>query len=132
MPAPAKRPAPPARMVQLLADEKRRLLADKGRVTHRDFDEAWDRCWALMVTERAWPHATEHRRAWRAAMVATRSEARASFVGEPTAFAYAAGRLSIAAAGMCVVIAPAEIPKTLLAAIAMVETHDAEQHLTAA
>jgi hypothetical protein len=119
-------------MVELLSMEKSRLIAENGTVTSHDFDAAWQLAWQVMVAERAWPHATKHRRAWRAAMLATRSEARAAFLGEPTAFAHVAERLSVAAAGMCVTIEAAQIPKTLLAAIALVETADGEQHLTAA
>ena len=86
MPAPSKRPSPPARMVELLTIEKRRLIDEKGTVTGEDFEVAWEACWEVMVTERAWPHATEHRRAWRSAMVACKPETRACFVGESTGF----------------------------------------------
>jgi hypothetical protein len=87
MPAHRKRPSPPARMVELLAIEKRAMLVTKGHVTDEDFDIAWDACWAIMVTERAWPHATELRRSWRTAMVeALRPEARACFLNLPSGF----------------------------------------------
>lgn len=147
MPAPRKRPVPSARMVELLADEKR-LLLDSGfrfdipddrtltlaavalderrsklrhsldrlrergasTVEMRDlrdelaeadrnfadllerlpamaaFERAWDRCWQVMVRQRAWPHATAHRRAWRSAMLDCKPETRACFLGEPTGF----------------------------------------------
>lgn len=87
MPAPAKRPSPDVRMVQLLIFEKRAVLQTHGQVTEDDFARAWETCWAIMVTERAWPHATAHRRAWRKAMVeALMPEARACFLGHPTGF----------------------------------------------
>lgn len=82
-------------MVQLLAIEKRRLLDVQGFVTDADFEVAWDACWAVMVTERAWPHATAHRRAWRKAMrEALRPEARACFLGQPSGFQRWAGALA--------------------------------------
>ena len=59
MPAPSKRPSPPARMVELLAAEKRALIAANGLVTRQDFEAAWAECWHVMVLERAWPHKTD-------------------------------------------------------------------------
>lgn len=51
------------------------------------FERAWDEAWSVMVTERAWPHATEHRRQWRKGMEeAMKPEARACFLGLPTAY----------------------------------------------
>jgi hypothetical protein len=82
-------------MVELLAVEKRRLLAEHGRVTVEDFEVAWVECWAVMRSERAWPHATVHRRAWRKAMnEALKPEARACFLGEPTGFQRYIGALA--------------------------------------
>lgn len=114
-------------MVELLAAEKRRLLAEGSGITRADFDEAWERCWEIMVLERAWPHATVHRRAWRQAMVATRRECRAAFVGDPTPFAFAAERLTEVAGGMCLQLSTEQIGKALLAAIAYVDVDDEAQ-----
>lgn len=94
MPARSKRPSPPARMVELLAVEKKRLLAERGFVTAQDFERSWERCWAIMVTERAWPHATTHRRAWRSAMLDCKPETRASFLDEPSGFSRYIGALA--------------------------------------
>jgi hypothetical protein len=127
MPARSKRPSPPARMVELLAVEKERVLAEGRDVTRHDFEEAWAKCWNHMIAERAWPHATIHRRAWRSAMIATRSETRAAFVGDPTPFAFVTYRLVEAAEGMCVWLEPEQIPKALLAAIAYVESPEGEE-----
>ncbi len=121
MPAPSKRPSPPARMVALLAAEKRRLLAENGHVTRRDFETAWEACWEIMVLERAWPHNTGHRRAWRQAQDETKAECCAAFLGEPTPFAAAAERLTEVAGGMCLQLAPEQVGRALLAAIAYVE-----------
>lgn len=131
MPAPSKRPAPPARMVALLAVEKRRLLAEKGHVTRQDFEQAWAACWEVMVLERAWAHSTPRRRESRAALVATKSEVRAAFLDEPTAFAFATGRLASAADGMCLRLEPTQVPRALLEAIAYVELHDRAEMLAA-
>lgn len=109
-------------MVELLAIEKRRVLAEKGTVSLQDFRDAWDACWWTMVLERAWPHATCHRRSWRITMLVTRQEARAAFLDDPTAFSWAVGRLGEAAGGMCLQLSPAQVPAALLAAIAYVET----------
>lgn len=113
-------------MVELLAVEKRRLIAQKGHVTRQDFDEAWQACWWAMVLERSWAHNTYNRRSTRAAMLATRSEVRAAFLDEPTAFATAIERLSGAARGMCLELEPEQATAALLAAIAYVETEDDE------
>jgi hypothetical protein len=101
-------------MTELLTAEKRRLLAEHGFVTLRDFDDAWTQSWNAMILEHAWPHATQHRRGWRSAMLATRSEARAAWLGQPTAFALAVERLAAAAGAP---LEPARIPKVLLALI---------------
>jgi hypothetical protein len=111
-------------MVALLAIEKQRLRAEKGELDRRDFDAAWEACWGVMVAERAWPHATVHRRAWRQAMVATRRECRAAFLDQPTAFAFAADRLREVAGGMCLSLGPDQVGKALLAAIAYVEVDE--------
>lgn len=50
------------------------------------FEAAWDRSWQVMVTERAWPHATQRRREGRRALIETKPEFRACFLGLPTAF----------------------------------------------
>lgn len=132
MPRASTRPAPPARMVALLAVEKRRLLAEKGHVTRRDFDAAWAACWMVMVLERSWSHNTYNRRSTRAAMLATRSEVRAAFLDEPTAFSSAIGRLSSAASGMCLQLEPEQTMQALLATIAYVETGEGQPDLMAA
>lgn len=127
MPPPSKRPAPPARMVSLLAAEKRRLISEKGHVTRQDFDEAWQTCWQVMIDERAFPHATRERRGWRVAMQMTRSEAQAAFLDEPTPYAFVAERLVAAAGAMCVRLAPEEVPNAILAAHAYVKTAEGEE-----
>jgi hypothetical protein len=87
VPARSTRPSPPARMVALLAERKRDLLVLGVPITEAHFVEAWDVSWAIMVTERAWPHATVERRAWRKAMrEALYPEARACFLGQTTGF----------------------------------------------
>jgi hypothetical protein len=100
-------------MTELLGEHKRRLLAEPehGDVTLREFDEAWAASWEVMVLEHAWPHATAHRRGWRSAMLATRSEARAAWLGQPTPFALAVERLSDAAGAP---LGPDRVPKVLL------------------
>lgn len=109
-------------MVTLLAEEKRRLLAEHGHVTVCDFRSAWNHCWEVMVLEKSWAHNTPIRRASRAAMLATRSEARAAFLEEDTPFAFASERLSGAAGNLCMQLAPQQVPLALLAAINYVET----------
>jgi hypothetical protein len=99
-------------MTELLAVEKRRLLAECGSVTLHDFEDAWTLSWEVMVVEHAWPHATAHRRGWRTAMLATRSELRAAWLGQPTAFASAVERLSDAAG--CA-LEPDRVAKVMLA-----------------
>lgn len=111
-------------MVALLTIEKRRLLASHGTVTRRDFDEAWERSWRTMVLERSWAHSTRYRRASRQAMVATRREYRAAFLDEASTFSFAATRLQDAAANMGLPLAPEQISRALLAAIAYVERED--------
>lgn len=94
MPPASKRPSPPARMVSLLAAEKRRLLAEKGHVTRQDFDEAWDRATATLKAEHAYPHATEQRRAWKAAIEFAWSEVRAAFLDRPTAVGFVTDKMT--------------------------------------
>jgi len=98
-------------MIELLAAEKRRTLHEHGRVTLKDFEEAWAACWARMIVEHAWPHATQHRRGWRIAMLATRSEARAAWLDDPTPFAFAVQRLTDVAG---VPLEPARVTRALL------------------
>ena len=111
-------------MVELLTIEKRRLLAVNGYVTTSDFRAAWERCWEIMVDERAWPHATRFRRGWRAAQFATRREMCAAFVNSPTAFSTATEQLVVAASRMGVTIHVDDLPRALLAAIAYVQGED--------
>jgi hypothetical protein len=98
-------------MTELLTAEKRQILDARGYVTLRDFELSWQACWERMIVEHAWPHATQHRRGWRTAMLATRSEARAAWLGQSTPFAVAVERLSVAAGAP---LAPDRIPKVLL------------------
>lgn len=114
-------------MVQLLALAKYWLLIENGAVTRSDFDAAWEGCWEVMVDERAWPHATRHRRAWRKAMQVTRSEMRAAFLDQPTAYAFVAERITTAADAMCVHLEPDQIPTAMLAAHAYVRTPEGEE-----
>lgn len=111
-------------MVALLAAEKRRLLATNGTVTRRDFEDAWSASWEVMVLERAWAHNTPQRRAWRAAQAATKAECRAAFLNLPTPFAAVAERLTTVAGDMCLTLAPEQIGRALLAAIAYVEVDE--------
>lgn len=124
VPPPSKRPSPPARMVGLLAAEKRRLLAANGHVTRSDFEEAWDACWEVMVLERAWCHNTPLRRAWRAAQKATKNECRAAFLDLPTPFAAVANRLTTVAGGMGLDLPTEQIGRAMLAAVAYVEVDE--------
>lgn len=124
MPAPSKRPSPPARMVSLLAAEKKRLLGEKGHVTRQDFETAWDVCWETMQKEHAWAHATHARRSVRRAQIATRREVRAAFLDEPTPFAFAAERIAEAAGNMCLRLEPELLGRALLAAMSYVEIDD--------
>lgn len=39
-----------------------------------DFDKAWEAAWDAMCHERAWPHSTRYRHAWKAALVGLRDE----------------------------------------------------------
>ncbi len=126
MPAPSKRPSPPARMVTLLAAEKKRLLAENGHVTRQDFETAWDVCWDVMVLERAWAHNTPQRRNWRHAQQMTKAECRAAFLDVPTPFATAAARLTEVAGGMCLQLEPEQVGKALLAAITYVDLPEAD------
>ena len=73
-------------MVELLSEAKRRLIAEQGMVTEADFNREWEAAWALMVAEKAWPHATEHRRQWREAMRSTRADYGAAFLGVETPY----------------------------------------------
>jgi hypothetical protein len=74
-------------MVELLTIEKRALLALGVELTDEHFELAWQAAWTLMVHERAFPHATIHRRSWRAALIGTKPEMCACFVGRETGFA---------------------------------------------
>jgi hypothetical protein len=113
-------------MVTLLAAEKKRLLAEKGHVTRQDFETAWDACWEVMKKEHAWAHATWDRRSWRRAQKRTKKEFKAAFVGDPTPFAFAAGRIDTAARNACLCLEPEQIGRAMLAAVSYVEIDDEE------
>ncbi len=89
---PSKRPTPAARLTELMAYEKRRLLRGKQRrgepavVTAAEFDEAWAECWQIMVKEKAWPHLTPERKGWRAAQQDMRPMMLRMWLGETTSF----------------------------------------------
>lgn len=104
-------------MSELLLEAKERLIAEAGEVTDADFEREWDGAWETMVAERAWPHASIHRRQWRAAMIATKSEARAAFVGRETNFSRVAQALLAAAPGVDVQITYKELPVVMAGAI---------------
>lgn len=108
-------------MAELLLDAKRSVLAERGYVTLRDFDEAWAASWERMIVEHAWPHATQHRRGWRTAMLATRSEVRAAWLDQPTAFALCVARLSEVAG---VPLGPDRVTKVLLSVIEFTDRPD--------
>lgn len=117
MAAHRKRPIPPARMVELLADAKRDLLAHDVELTPRVFEQAWAQAWEVMIAERAWPHATEHRRQWRAAMIATKSEARAAFLDVETMFARIAESFMAASTRLEVEMTVSDLPLAFQGAI---------------
>jgi hypothetical protein len=105
-------------MIELLAQAKHDMLAAAGFVTRADFEGAWNDAWELMVTERSWPHATEHRRQWRVAMLATRSEMRAAFLGQHTMFGDLASSLMAASARVRQIeLTPEELPQVIIGAI---------------
>jgi hypothetical protein len=120
MPAQSKRPSPAARVVELLKVEKRRLLAENGVCTHDDFRAAWEACEKVIIGERAFPHATVHRRRWWAALVSARPDYQAAFCDERTPFAVAAARFDEVAGGMCLNLTPQEIGRAMLASFALV------------
>ncbi len=114
-------------MVELLADWKRIIIeVDQRQPTVQDFRMAWDRSWEIMRMEHSWPHKTPDRRGWREAQDATRDECLAAFIGKPTAFSFAARRLSDAASSMCLRLEPEQLGKALLAAVAYVAVDDEE------
>lgn len=80
MPTPRRLTPPPIQLRELLA---------AARLEGRPFELAWNR--ALRSIE--WPHATERRRAWKAALVETRSEWAACYERRPTAYGAAAEML---------------------------------------
>lgn len=104
-------------MAELLGEAKRRLQAEQPEITAEDFEREWDAAWALMIAERAWPHATVDRRQWRAAMIATRSEVRAAFLDRPTMFGTLARSLTVAAMRWHIDLTPEELPRVIIGAI---------------
>lgn len=117
MPAPSKRPAPPARMADLLIAVKREMLAAGVELTRGAFEAAWATAWVAMVAERGWPHATEHRRQWRAAMLAAKPEFRAAFLGRETTFGQLIASLTLASRNMRVDLTPDDVPRVIIGAI---------------
>jgi hypothetical protein len=104
-------------MVELLADAKRDLLERGVELTPRVFERAWAEAWEVMIAERAWPHATEHRRQWRAAMIAAKGEMRAAFLGRPTMFARISESLLAAGARLEVEMQASDLPLAFQGAI---------------
>jgi hypothetical protein len=113
-----KRPLPAVRMTDLLVACKRELLDAQVELTPRVFEVAWTDAWETMIGERAYPHATEHRRQWKAALLACKSEMRAAFLGAPTPFGRLADALSAASVRMEVEMTVADLPRAFLGAIA--------------
>lgn len=111
-------------MTELLIAEKRRLLAANGDVTRQDFETAWAACWMRMVLAHEFPHDTQERRGWRQAMQATKSETRAAFLGQPTAFSEATERLSKAAGRSRVTITTDDLPAVMTAAYVLAHDDD--------
>jgi hypothetical protein len=66
-----------------------RHALERDRAAGVDFDEAWERAREAI----RFPHRTEPRDQWKAALDATRDEWRAAWHGEPTAFATVAEAL---------------------------------------
>lgn len=104
--------------VELIALAEREDLPVEDVLTPRAFQVAWTAAWEVMVEERAWPHATEHRRQWRAAMIACKGEMRAAFLGRPTTFARIAEALTAAGERMEVDVTVEDLPRAFLGAIA--------------
>lgn len=117
MAAHRKRPIPPDRMASLLLDRKIALLDDDVELTRAVFEVAWADAWEVMVAEKAWPHATEHRRQWRAAMITCKAEMRAAFLDEPTMFARISEALLAAGARMEVDMQVSDLPKAFIGAV---------------
>jgi len=112
-----KRPLPCTRMADLLVERKRQLLAEGVELTRAHFEQAWREAWEIMVQERAWPHATEHRRQWRSAMLACKGEMRAAFLDRPTMFARVSEALAAAGERMDVRVRVEDLPRVFLGAI---------------
>jgi hypothetical protein len=60
----------------------------------------------------------------------TKEECCAAFLGAPTPFSFAAGRLAGAASGMCLELEPEQLGKALLAAFAYVELDPDDEALS--
>lgn len=119
-------------MVELLAAEKRRLLAANGHVTSEDFEAAWAACWTRMILDHAFPHKTSQRRGWRQAMWATRSETRAAFLNDSTAFSEAVERLTRAAARSRITLSTDDLPRTMITAYVTARDDDEIEIVAAA
>jgi hypothetical protein len=89
-------------MVELLAEAKARLLAERQSVTSADFEREWSAAWDVMTAERAWQHATEPR---------------AAFLDRPTTFGSLAQSLTAASARLHIALAPEDLPHVLIGAI---------------
>ncbi len=133
MPPASKRPSPPARMVELLAAEKKRLI-DEGRAPSTlsvcDFNAVWERCWEVIVLERGWAHATRLRRSMRQSQDETKEECCAAFLGKPTPFGVVATRLAEIAERCGVDLAPEQVGRALLASIVFVDLHQGDVERT--
>jgi hypothetical protein len=92
MPAPSIGPTPVERLVELLRQAIVEghvdgiALARRGERTDAGFEEAWETALDVMKSERAYPHRTQPRHEWKAAIEAAKSEFRASYLRIDTAF----------------------------------------------
>jgi hypothetical protein len=114
-------------MADLLLERKVRLLDDGVELTRHVFEAAWCEAWEVMVAEKAWPHATEHRRQWRAAMISCKTEMRAAFLDEPTMFARISDALMAAADRMEVDMRLTDLPPAFIGAIRAYGATDPEE-----
>jgi hypothetical protein len=114
-------------MADLLLERKLRLLADGVELTRQAFEAAWAEAWEVMVAEKAWPHATEHRRQWRSAMISCKAEMRAAFLDQPTMFAQISDALLAAGVRMEVDMQVSDLPRAFIGAICSYGATDPEE-----